>query len=99
MYIRTLTKLTYYTRTEYDRQTDLMRITLLAYVSHEYMDLIYIRKDMVLKLTECGELNQTALLSYTGLNVGKQKEILEDMEEKGIIKRREEPWANQKRVK
>ena len=38
-------------------------------LSHEYRDRIYIRKDIVLKLTEYGELNQTTLLSYTGLNL------------------------------
>ena len=68
-------------------------------LSHEYRDRIYIRKDIVLKLTEYGELNQTTLLSYTGLNLAKHKEILEDMEKKGIIKRREEPWGYKKIVK
>jgi predicted transcriptional regulator len=67
-------------------------------LSHEYRDRIYIRKDIVLKLTEYGELNQTALLSYTGLNLAKHKKILEDMEQKGIIKR-EEPWGYKKIVK
>ncbi|MFZ0897320.1 MAG: hypothetical protein WAZ77_22680 [Candidatus Nitrosopolaris sp.] len=44
-----------------------------------------------MKLIEYGELNQTTLLSYTGLNLAKHKDILEDMEQKGIIKRTEEP--------
>jgi hypothetical protein len=42
-------------------------------LSHEYMDRIYIRKDIVLKLTEYGVLNQTTLLSYTGLNLAKHR--------------------------
>lgn len=45
-------------------------------LSHEYRDRIYIRKDIVLKLTEDGELNQTTLLSNTGLNLAKHNEIL-----------------------
>jgi hypothetical protein len=35
-------------------------------LTHEYRDRIYIRKDIILKLTEVGELNQTKLLSYCG---------------------------------
>jgi predicted transcriptional regulator len=53
----------------------------------------------MLKLTEYGDLNQTTLLSYTGLNLAKHKDILEDMEQKGIIKRTEEPWGNKKIIK
>jgi len=67
--------------------------------SHEYRDRIYIRKDIILKLTEYGELNQTSLLSYCGLNLVKHKDILDDMEAKGIIKRSEEPWGNKKIIK
>lgn len=68
-------------------------------MSHEYRDRIYIRKDIILKLTEYGELNQTSLLSYCGLNLIKHKDILDDMEGKGIIKRVEEPWGNKKVIK
>ncbi len=68
-------------------------------MSHEYRDRIYIRKDIILKLTEYGELNQTSLLSYCGLNLIKHKDILDDMEAKGIIKRVEEPWGNKKVIK
>jgi len=50
-------------------------------------------------LNEYGELNQTTLLSYCGLNLVKHKDILEDMEQKGIIKRIEEPWGNKKIIK
>jgi predicted transcriptional regulator len=53
----------------------------------------------MLKLTEYGELNQTAQLSYCGLNLVKHKDILEDMEQKGIIGRIEEPWGNKKIIK
>jgi len=67
--------------------------------SHEYRDRVYIRKDIILKLTEYGELNQTSLLSYCGLNLVKHKDILDDMEAKGIIKRTEEPWGNKRIIK
>ena len=60
---------------------------------------MYIRKDIILKLTEYGELNQTSLLSYCGLNLVKHKDILDDMEAKGIIKKTEEPWGNKRIIK
>jgi predicted transcriptional regulator len=60
---------------------------------------VYIRKDIILKLTEYGELNQTSLLSYCGLNLVKHKDILDDMESKEIIRRTEEPWGNKKIIK
>ena len=55
----------------------------------EYRDRIYIRKDIILKLAQYGHLNQTALLSYCGLNLRKHRSILDDMEEKGLIAKRE----------
>jgi predicted transcriptional regulator len=55
----------------------------------EYRDRIYIRKDIILKLIQYRSLNQTALLSYCGLNLQKHKEILDDMENKGLIKKTE----------
>jgi len=68
-------------------------------LSHEYRDRIYIRKDIILKLTEYGELNQTSLLSYCGLNLVKHKDILDDMQAKGIIRKNEQPWGNKKIIK
>jgi predicted transcriptional regulator len=53
----------------------------------EYRDRVYIRKDIILKLIHHRELNQTALLSYCGLNLQKHKSILDEMEFKGIISR------------
>jgi predicted transcriptional regulator len=46
-------------------------------------------KDVILKLVEYGELNQTALVSFCGLNLKKHKSILEDIEENELIERRE----------
>ena len=67
--------------------------------SHEYRDRVYIRKDIILKLTEYGQLNQTSLLSFCGLNLVKHKDILDDMEAKGIIQKLEEPWGNKRIIK
>jgi predicted transcriptional regulator len=54
-----------------------------------YRDRIYIVKDVILKLVEYGELNQTALVSFCGLNLKKHKSILEDIEDNELIGRRE----------
>jgi predicted transcriptional regulator len=58
---------------------------------HEYRDRVYIRKDIILKLSEYGELNQSKLMSYCWLNNVKHKTILDEMTEKGLIARFEEP--------
>ena len=52
-----------------------------------YRDRIYIIKDIILKLVEYGELNQTALMSFCGLNLSKHRPILEEMEHRGLITR------------
>jgi predicted transcriptional regulator len=49
-------------------------------------------------LAEYDELNQTSLLSYCGLNLVKHKQILDDMEQKGFIKKTEEPWGSKKTI-
>jgi predicted transcriptional regulator len=54
-----------------------------------YRDRIYIVKDVILKLAEYGELNQTALVSFCGLNLKKHKSILDDLEENDLISRTE----------
>jgi predicted transcriptional regulator len=66
---------------------------------HEYRDRIYIRKDIILKLSEYGELNQSKLMSYCGLNNGKHKTIIDDMVEKELIARFEEPWGDKMIIK
>jgi predicted transcriptional regulator len=66
---------------------------------HEYRDRIYIRKDVLLKLYNYGELNQSRLMSYCGLNNVKHKEILDDMVKKGMISRAEEAWGNKTIIK
>ncbi|UVS68877.1 winged helix-turn-helix domain-containing protein [Nitrososphaera viennensis] len=66
---------------------------------HEYRERIYIRKDIILKLYEHGELNQSKLMSYCGLNNAKHREILDEMVNKGMITRKEEPWGSKMIIK
>ena len=66
---------------------------------HEHRVRIYMRKDIILKLAEHGELNQSKLMSYCGLNNVKHKEILDELVEKGLIIRSEEPWGAKKIIK
>jgi predicted transcriptional regulator len=54
-----------------------------------YRDRIYIVKDVIIKLVEYGELNQTALVSFCGLNLKKHKPILDDLEYNMLIERKE----------
>ena len=42
-----------------------------------------------MKLAEYGELNQTALISFCGLNLKKHKAILDEMESNNLITRKE----------
>ena len=66
---------------------------------HEYRDRIYIRKDVLLKLYEYGELNQSKLMSYCGLNNVKHREIIEEMVKKEILLRTKEAWGNKTIIK
>jgi len=63
-------------------------------VAREYRDRIYIRKDILLKLYEHGEMNQSMLMSICGLNNVKHKGILDSMVNKEMIERREEAWGS-----
>ncbi len=63
-------------------------------MAREYRDRVYIRKDILLKLSEYGELNQSKLMSICGLNNVKHKGILDDMVEKNILNLEKEPWGN-----
>ena len=66
---------------------------------HEHRDRIYMRKDILLKLAEHGELNQSRLMSYCGLNNVKHREIVDELVDKGLIVKFEEPWGAKKIVK
>jgi predicted transcriptional regulator len=54
-------------------------------VIKRHRDKIYIIKDIIVLLAQYGQLNQTALVSYSGLNLKKHKHILDELESNGII--------------
>lgn len=68
-------------------------------MAREYRDRIYIRKDVLLKLFEHGEMNQSRLMSICGLNNVKHKEILDDMVKKEMIERKNEAWGSKSIIK
>ncbi|MDW0139802.1 MAG: hypothetical protein QOK69_00410 [Nitrososphaeraceae archaeon] len=53
--------------------------------SQSHRDRIYIVRDIIMKLVEYGQLNQTALVSYCGLNLKKHRNIFDKMELNGLI--------------
>ncbi|HEU4823844.1 MAG TPA: hypothetical protein VFS97_10510, partial [Nitrososphaeraceae archaeon] len=61
-----------------------------------YRDRIYIVKDIMLKLMEHGELNQTTLLSFCGLNLKKHKSILDELESNEFIGKDELPYGKRR---
>ena len=61
-----------------------------------YRDTIYILKDVILTLSEYGELNQTALVSFCGLNLKKHRHILDELESHEMISRSEEVIGKRK---
>ena len=58
-----------------------------------YRDRIYIIQDIILKLVEYGELNQTALISFSGLNLKKHRCILDELEVNGLIQKSESSFG------
>jgi predicted transcriptional regulator len=58
-----------------------------------YRDRIYIVKDIIMKLVEHNELNQTTLLSFCGLNLKKHRSILDDLESNGFVLKYEQPFG------
>lgn len=59
--------------------------------SGSYRDRIYIIKDIILMLVQYGELNQTALVSFCGLNLKKHKHILDELKKNDLITSEEKP--------
>ena len=51
------------------------------------------------KLYEYGELNQSKLMSYCGLNNVKHKEIIDDLVNKELIVRSTEAWGSKTIIK
>lgn len=68
-------------------------------MAREYRDRVYIRKDVLLKLFEHGEMNQSRLMSICGLNNVKHKGILDDMVQKEMIERENEAWGSKSIIK
>jgi predicted transcriptional regulator len=58
-----------------------------------YRDRIYIVKDLIMKLVEHTELNQTTLLNFCGLNLKKHKPILDELESNGFVRKLELPYG------
>ena len=58
-----------------------------------YRDRIYIIKDIILMLVQYGELNQTALVSFCGLNLKKHKPILDELEANNLITSEEKSFG------
>jgi predicted transcriptional regulator len=54
-----------------------------------YRDRIYIVEDIILKLADYGELTQTTLISFCGLNLHKHRCILDELEVNGLIQKGE----------
>lgn len=64
-----------------------LRICLKSDMSRPtgYRDSLYIIKDVILALARYGELNQTSLISFCGLNLKKHRHFLDELEEKQMI--------------
>ena len=80
-----------------DRRLIVPAVTTLSPNVH-YRDRIYIIKDVILKLVEYGELNQTALMSFCGLNLSKHRSIIEQMESRGLIVRETTTMGRKKSI-
>jgi predicted transcriptional regulator len=52
-----------------------------------YRERIYIIKDLILKLFEKGELDQTSLIGFCGLNLVRHKALLDQMASNKLINR------------
>jgi len=50
-----------------------------------YRERIYVIRDLILKLFENGELDQTSLISFCGLNLVRHKSLLDQMESNNLI--------------
>ena len=57
------------------------------------------RMDIILQLNKHGELNQSQLMSSCRLNNVQHKPIIDELVEKGLIIRFEEPWGQNKIIK
>src|ERR671932_424675 len=65
------------------------RLLVMSGSTSSYRDRIYIVEDILLKLVEYGELNQTALISFCGLNLKKHRSIIDELELNELISKSE----------
>jgi predicted transcriptional regulator len=84
-----LTKLTYSLNECIDINDIKSQLQIMSGSTSSYRDRIYIVEDIILKLVEYGELNQTALVSFCGLNLKKHKSIIDELELNELISRSE----------
>jgi predicted transcriptional regulator len=84
-----LTKLTYILNEYIDINDIKSQLLIMSGSTSSYRDRIYIVEDIILKLVEYGELNQTALISFCGLNLKKHKSIIDELEINELISRTE----------
>jgi predicted transcriptional regulator len=84
-----LTKLTYILNEYIDINDIKSQLLIMSGSTSSYRDRIYIVEDIILKLVEYGELNQTALISFCGLNLKKHKSIIDELELNELISRTE----------
>ncbi len=52
-----------------------------------------------MKLYEHGEMNQSKLMSYCGLNTVRHRGLIDGMVQKGMITRTLEPWGDKSIIK
>ena len=87
--VRYLTKLTYPLNECIDINNAKNQLLIMSGSTYSYRDRIYIVEDIILKLVEYGELNQTALISFCGLNLKKHKSIIDELELNELISKSE----------
>lgn len=66
-----------------------MRSEFLFIPKTSHREKAHIVKDLIMKLAAYHELNQTSLISFCGLNLGKHKQILDNLEKNGLVERAE----------
>lgn len=71
----------------------------LVRITKQPRDKTFIRKDILLRLAEVGEINQTKLLTLCGLNIVKHKQIILDMVEKGLVIQTLGRWGHKNMIK
>jgi predicted transcriptional regulator len=66
--------------------------------SKTHRDKSYIIKDLISALVKSGEINQTLLATFCGINITKHRKILVDLETNELISKHEEKIGKQTRI-